>query len=99
VEVTGVTPLYARNWNEAPHFSTGTRDPDGRHTSRPEFTAGKKLVRYDITNATSAAGGGYRFTVTATIEDRGTPETKIFRYTVYKDRALSGGRWCVMGSW
>lgn len=61
-------------------------------------SAGKKLVRYEITNATSAPGGGYRFTVAATVEDRGTPETKILRYAVYKDRTLSGGRWCVMGS-
>lgn len=61
-------------------------------------SAGKKLVRYDITNAHPAPGGGYRFTVTAVIEDRGTPETRIFRYTVYKDRTLSGGRWCVTGN-
>lgn len=61
-------------------------------------SAGKRLVSYDITNTTSAAGGGYRFTVTAVLEERGTPETKILRYAVYKDRALSGGRWCVTGS-
>jgi hypothetical protein len=61
-------------------------------------SAGKKLVRYDITNANSAPGGWYRFTVTAVLEERGTPETKILRYTVYKDRALSGGRWCVTGN-
>lgn len=63
-------------------------------------SAGKKLVRYDITSASPAPGlsGGFRFAVTATIEDRGTPETKIIRYTVYKDRVLSGGRWCVIGN-
>lgn len=60
--------------------------------------SGKKLVQYDITNAGPAAGGGYRFTVTAVLEERGTPETKILRYTVFKDRALSSGRWCVTGN-
>ena len=60
--------------------------------------SGKKLVQYDITNAGPAAGGGYRFTVTAVLEQRGTPETKILRYTVFKDRTLSGGRWCVTGN-
>lgn len=60
--------------------------------------SGKKLVQYDITNAGPAAGGGYRFTVTAVLEERGTPETKILRYTVSKDRVLSGGRWCVTGN-
>lgn len=59
--------------------------------------AGKRLVRYEITNATPAAGGGYRFTVTAILEERGTPETKILRYAVYKDRVLSGGRWTITG--
>ncbi len=60
--------------------------------------SGKKLVQYDITNAGPAAGGGYRFTVTAVLEERGTPETKILRYTVFKDRVLSGSRWCVTGT-
>jgi len=60
--------------------------------------SGKKLVQYDITNAGPAAAGGYRFTVTAVLEERGTPETKILRYTVFKDRTLSGGRWCVTGN-
>lgn len=60
--------------------------------------SGKKLVQYDITNAAPAAGGGYRLTVTAVFEERGTPETKILRYTIYKDRTLSGGRWCVTGN-
>lgn len=60
--------------------------------------SGKKLVQYDITNAGPSAGGGYRFTVTAVLEERGTPETKILRYTVFKDRDLSGGRWCVTGN-
>lgn len=59
--------------------------------------AGKRLVQYDITNVTPAPGRGYRFTVTAILEERGTPETKILRYSVYKDRVLSGGRWCVTG--
>jgi hypothetical protein len=44
-----------------------------------------------------APGGGYRFAVTAIIEDRGTPETKILRYAVYKDRMLSEGRWTITG--
>ncbi len=61
-------------------------------------SAGKKLVRYEITNTASAPGGGYRLTVTATVEDRGTPETKVLRYTVHKDRVLSGGRWCLIGA-
>ena len=60
--------------------------------------SGKKLVQYDITNSGPAAGGGYRFTVTVVLEERGTPETKILRYTVFKDRDLSGGRWCVTGN-
>ena len=60
--------------------------------------SGKKLVQYDITNSGPATGGGYRFTVTAVLEERGTPETKILRYTVFKDRDLSGGRWCVTGN-
>ena len=60
--------------------------------------SGKKFVQYDITNAGPAAGGGNRFTVTAALEERGTPETKILRYTVCTDRVLSGGRWCVMGN-
>jgi hypothetical protein len=59
--------------------------------------AGKRLVQYDISNATPAPGGGYRFTVTAIIEDRGTPETKILRYDVFKDRTLSQGRWTITG--
>jgi hypothetical protein len=59
--------------------------------------AGKRLVQYDITNATAAAGGGYRFTVTAVLEERGTPETRILRYAVYKDRTLSEGRWTITG--
>lgn len=59
--------------------------------------AGKRLAQYDITNATLAPGGGYRFTVTAIIEDRGTPETKILYYTVFKDRTLSEGRWTITG--
>lgn len=58
--------------------------------------AGKKLVKYDITTATPAPGG-FHFTVTAILEERGTPETKILRYAVYKDRVLSGGRWTVTG--
>ena len=62
------------------------------------LASGKKLVQYDITNAAPAAGGGYRFTITAILEERGTPETKILRYTVFKDRTLSGGRWCVTGN-
>jgi hypothetical protein len=61
--------------------------------------AGKRLVQYDITSVSPAPGhsGGYRFTVTAIVEDRGTPETKILRYDVFKDRILSEGRWTVMG--
>jgi len=59
--------------------------------------SGKKLVRYDITNAGPAAGGGYRFTVTAVLEERGTRETKILRYEVFKDRMLSKGRWTITG--
>jgi hypothetical protein len=58
--------------------------------------AGKRLVQYDITNATPS-GQGFRFTVTAVIEDRGTPETKILDYEVFKDRTLSEGRWTIMG--
>lgn len=61
-------------------------------------SAGKKLVRYDITTAAPAPGSGYRFTVTAVLEERGTPETKILRYTVSKNRALSGGRWAITGN-
>jgi hypothetical protein len=61
--------------------------------------AGKRLVSYDITNATPAPGpsGGFRFTVTAIIEDRGTPETRILYYHVFKDRTLSEGRWTITG--
>lgn len=59
-------------------------------------SAGKRLVRYEVTSVTPAPKG-FRFVVTATIEVHGTPETKILRYTVYKDRVLSGGRWCVTG--
>lgn len=59
---------------------------------------GKKLVQYDITSARPATGGGYHFTVTATLEAVGKPETQILRYTVAKDRTLSGGRWCLTGS-
>jgi hypothetical protein len=58
--------------------------------------AGKRLVQYDITNATPSRQG-FRFTVTAVIEDRGTPETKILYYEVFKDRTLSEGRWTIMG--
>ena len=57
---------------------------------------GKRLVRYEIITA-APAPKGFRFTVTATIEDRGTPETVILRYAVYKDRTLSGGRWTITG--
>jgi len=59
-------------------------------------SAGKRLVRYEVTSVTPAPEG-FRFVVTATIEVHGTPETKVLRHTVYKDRVLSGGRWCVTG--
>lgn len=59
---------------------------------------GKKLVQYDITTVRPAAGGGYHFTVTATLEAGGKPETQILRYTIAKDRTLSGGRWCITGT-
>lgn len=67
--------------------------------SRATLTgAGKKLVQYDITSARPATGGGYHFTVTATLDAAGKPETQILRYTVAKDRTLSGGRWCITGT-
>lgn len=60
---------------------------------------GKRLVHYDITTVGPAPGpsGGFQFTVTAVIEQRGSPETKILRYDVFKDRTLSEGRWTVFG--
>ena len=53
-------------------------------------SAGKRLVRYEVTSVTPTPKG-FRFVVTATIEVNGTPATKVLRYTVYKDRVLSGG--------
>ncbi len=60
---------------------------------------GKRLVQYDITSAGPAPGpsGGFRFTVTAILEQQGRPETKLLRYEVFKDRMLSEGRWTVLG--
>ncbi len=57
---------------------------------------GKRLVGYEITTATPTTKG-FRFAVTATIEDRGTPETRILRYEVFKDRVMSQGRWTIIG--
>jgi len=102
-----VLQAWLDSWAAGDDMATFKRkhpEADGKMTSDVAWaslsSAGKKLVRYDITSATPAPGlsGGFRFAVTATIEDRGTPETKILRYTVYKDRVLSGGRWCITGN-
>lgn len=64
-------------------------------------STGKRLVRYDITSVTTVPAPGlstgFRFTVTAIIEEQGRPETRILHYDLYKDRTLSQGRWSVMG--
>lgn len=57
---------------------------------------GKRLVSYDITNSTTTMMG-FKFTVAVVIEDRGSAETKILFYEVFKDRLLSDGRWTITG--
>lgn len=62
----------------------------------PLKSEGKTLVRYEVTGV-GPRPKGFRFTVAAVLEGRGTPETKVLRYEVYKDRFLSDGRWTVTG--
>lgn len=59
-------------------------------------SAGKKLVRHEVTHATSAAQR-FRFAVTAGVSNRGRPETEVLSCNVLEDRTMSGGRWCVIG--
>lgn len=58
---------------------------------------GKRLVKYEFTTVTPSTKG-YNFTVTAIIEDRGKPETRILHYELFKDRLLSQGRWTIIGT-
>lgn len=97
-----------RAWLDSWVVGEGQKDFVARHpeaagkmtmdVTRADLTSrGQRLVRYEVTSSVPTPKG-YRFTVTAVIEDRGTPETKILYYEVFKDRVLSEGRWTISGT-
>ena len=55
---------------------------------------GKRLIRYEIINAAKTSTG-FNYTISAMIEARGIPETKILYYYLGKDRnyMVGDGRW------
>jgi hypothetical protein len=59
--------------------------------------AGKRLARYEVTGSRQTPNG-YRFSVSVTIDDRGTAETKLLHYDVFKDRTLGEGRWTILSA-